>query len=255
MAESPGTVRPLVCATAQHRQMLDQVLDSFGVQPDYDLNLMSPGQTLAETTARVLAALDPLLAEAASGHGGRPGRYHHHPGRRPGGLLPRRSGGPRGSRPAHRRPGPAVSGRDEPRASPAAWPRCTSRPPPARRLQPAGGRHAPPPAFWSPAIPESMPFWKSRTRSPAAPCRPRRGRGWTRARKLILVTAHRRESFGAGIERICAALGALARRDDVQIVYPVHRNPNVHGAGVRAARRLPQRRSCSIRSNTPVSWT
>ena len=47
------------------------------------------------------------------------------------------------------------------------------------------------------------------------------------ARKLILVTAHRRESFGAGFERICRAVKTLAARGDVQIVYPVHPNPNV----------------------------
>jgi UDP-N-acetylglucosamine 2-epimerase (non-hydrolysing) len=47
------------------------------------------------------------------------------------------------------------------------------------------------------------------------------------ARKLILVTGHRRESFGGGFERICAALAKLAERRDVQIVYPVHPNPNV----------------------------
>jgi UDP-N-acetylglucosamine 2-epimerase (non-hydrolysing) len=50
------------------------------------------------------------------------------------------------------------------------------------------------------------------------------------SRKLIVVTAHRRESFGAGFEGICAALARLARRDDVEIVYPVHPNPNVQAA-------------------------
>ena len=48
-------------------------------------------------------------------------------------------------------------------------------------------------------------------------------------KKLILVTAHRRESFGEGIESICRGLARLARRGDVQIVYPVHRNPRVTG--------------------------
>jgi UDP-N-acetylglucosamine 2-epimerase (non-hydrolysing) len=47
------------------------------------------------------------------------------------------------------------------------------------------------------------------------------------AKKLILVTGHRRENFGDGFERICQALATLATRDDVQIVYPVHLNPNV----------------------------
>jgi UDP-N-acetylglucosamine 2-epimerase (non-hydrolysing) len=49
------------------------------------------------------------------------------------------------------------------------------------------------------------------------------------SRKLILVTAHRRESFGEGMLQICAALAELARRPDVQIVHPVHPNPNVRG--------------------------
>lgn len=48
-------------------------------------------------------------------------------------------------------------------------------------------------------------------------------------KKMILVTGHRRESFGGGFERICRALARLAHRNDVQIVYPVHLNPNVQG--------------------------
>ena len=59
---------------------------------------------------------------------------------------------------------------------------------------------------------------------------PARRRNWPQldaAKKLIVVTAHRRENFGDGFERICEALARLARRDDVQLVYPVHRNPNV----------------------------
>ena len=51
-----------VCVMAQHRAMLDQVLECFEVRPDYDLDLMTPGQTLAQITARAIAALDPLLA-------------------------------------------------------------------------------------------------------------------------------------------------------------------------------------------------
>jgi UDP-N-acetylglucosamine 2-epimerase (non-hydrolysing) len=57
-----------------------------------------------------------------------------------------------------------------------------------------------------------------------------RGREWPEldsSKKLIVVTAHRRESFGGGFERICQALAKIADRNDVQLVYPVHPNPNV----------------------------
>ena len=52
------------CVTAQHRGMLDQVLAVFQVAPEYDLDVMQPGQTLAQSTARILAGLEPVLADA-----------------------------------------------------------------------------------------------------------------------------------------------------------------------------------------------
>ena len=51
----------LVCVTAQHRQMLDQVLDAFSITPDYDLDIMKPGQTLSDITARVLKGLEEII--------------------------------------------------------------------------------------------------------------------------------------------------------------------------------------------------
>ena len=54
----------LVCVTAQHRQMLDQVLGVFGVKPDFDLDLMRLGQTLSALSARLIAGLEPVLADA-----------------------------------------------------------------------------------------------------------------------------------------------------------------------------------------------
>ncbi|WP_285889219.1 non-hydrolyzing UDP-N-acetylglucosamine 2-epimerase [Paenibacillus glycanilyticus] len=57
-------IESIVCVTAQHRQMLDQVLDFFEIQPNYDLNVMKDRQTLTETTVRVLEGLDPVLVEA-----------------------------------------------------------------------------------------------------------------------------------------------------------------------------------------------
>jgi len=62
LARMPG-VESLVCVTAQHRQMLDQVLDLFGIVPDVDLNLMRPDQSLAEITAAIFTHLDPVLKE------------------------------------------------------------------------------------------------------------------------------------------------------------------------------------------------
>jgi UDP-N-acetylglucosamine 2-epimerase (non-hydrolysing) len=59
------------------------------------------------------------------------------------------------------------------------------------------------------------------------------------ARRIIAVTAHRRESFGEGFERICRALLRLSRRDDVQIVFPVHPNPNVQGPVNRYLKDIP----------------
>ena len=60
LAKKPG-VEPLVCVTAQHRQMLDQVLNLFGIVPDFDLDLMRPDQSLAQLTAAVFNHLDPVL--------------------------------------------------------------------------------------------------------------------------------------------------------------------------------------------------
>ena len=61
LARMPG-VESLVCVTAQHRQMLDQVLDLFKIIPDVDLNLMHPDQTLSQVTAAIFTHLDPLLS-------------------------------------------------------------------------------------------------------------------------------------------------------------------------------------------------
>src|ERR1039458_9837658 len=117
-----------VCVTAQHRSMLDQVLAAFNVTPDCDLDLMQPGQTLAQITARILVALEPVIqaeqpdmvvvqgdTTTITGYGGGAGRYHNHARRCPGGFLPTRAGGTCGSRTAHRRPGAAISRGDESR--------------------------------------------------------------------------------------------------------------------------------------------
>ena len=62
LAQHPNEIISWVCVTAQHREMLDQVLELFGIVPDYDLDLMRPGQTLSGLTARVFTELDPVIA-------------------------------------------------------------------------------------------------------------------------------------------------------------------------------------------------
>lgn len=63
LAKHPQRVRSLVCVTAQHREMLDQVLHLFDIHPDYDLNLMRPGQSLPDLTSHLFTSLSPILAE------------------------------------------------------------------------------------------------------------------------------------------------------------------------------------------------
>ena len=55
------TLRPIVVVTGQHREMLDQVNEVFGITPDHDLNIITPGQSLTEITVRTLTGLEPLL--------------------------------------------------------------------------------------------------------------------------------------------------------------------------------------------------
>ena len=59
--ESRKEIESIVCVTAQHREMLDQVLDVFDIKPDYDLNIMKSGQTLSEITSRVLLGLEDII--------------------------------------------------------------------------------------------------------------------------------------------------------------------------------------------------
>ncbi|RMG89471.1 MAG: UDP-N-acetylglucosamine 2-epimerase (non-hydrolyzing), partial [Chloroflexi bacterium] len=62
--EADPDFESIVCVTAQHREMLDQVLDLFQITPDYDLNIMKPGQSLYEITANVITGLERVLNEA-----------------------------------------------------------------------------------------------------------------------------------------------------------------------------------------------
>jgi UDP-N-acetylglucosamine 2-epimerase (non-hydrolysing) len=63
LEKHPEVFKSLVCVTAQHRQMLDQVLNLFDIKPDYDLNIMKPGQDLTDIICNVLQGLEPVLAK------------------------------------------------------------------------------------------------------------------------------------------------------------------------------------------------
>ena len=225
MRERAGEFEVKVCATAQHREMLDQVLAVFGVQPDYDLDVMRPSQTLAQATSRILAALDPVLKEAkpklilVQGDttttlcGALAGFYHKIPvGHVEAGLRTRDIW----------RPFPEEMNRVLTTRLAALHfaPTETS----ARNLRDDLVPKDCVVVTGNSGIDAVLYVRGQLERGALA------GRDWPMldpAKRLIAVTAHRRESFGPGFERICAALGRLAARPDVQIVYPVHPNPNV----------------------------
>jgi len=214
-----------LCATAQHRDLLDQALESFGIRPDYDLDLMRPHQTLAQATARILAALEDVLREArphivlvqgdtATTFCGALAAFYE---RIPVGHVEA------GLRTWDRwQPFPEEMNRVL--TSRLATLHFAATEWAAKNLAAEGVDPASIHVTGNTGI-DAVLWVRDRLEDGTLS-----GRSWPElnaSRKLILVTAHRRESFGPGFERICTALGRLAQRPDVQIVYPVHPNPNV----------------------------
>lgn len=214
-----------VCVTGQHREMLDQVLGAFRVRPDHDLNLMTPGQTLFQSTSRILASLEPVLREeapevvvvqgdttttlcgalAAFYHGA--SVAHVEAGLRTGDLR----------QPFPEEMNRVLTGRlASLHFAATEWA--------AENLRGEGVR--PEDIFVTGNTGIDAVLWVrdelEQGRLTVAPMD-----GLDPSKKLIVVTAHRRESFGEGFERICRALAKLAERPDVQLVYPVHPNPQV----------------------------
>lgn len=219
-----------VCITAQHRQMLDQVLKLFGIEPDYDLNLMQPGQGLTEITTGVLSGVKSVVkdfepdlvlvhGDTTTAFSASLAAYYHQI--------------PVGHVEAGLRTGNIYS----------PWPEEVNR----RLTAGIAQLHfAPTHTSRSNLLAENIPdrniFVTGNTVIDAlfdvvALLRADKEKNEAysskfkidKNKRFILVTGHRRESFGAGFERICDALLRLAQRDDVQIIYPVHLNPNVEG--------------------------
>jgi UDP-N-acetylglucosamine 2-epimerase (non-hydrolysing) len=232
-------IEPVFLATAQHRQMLDQTLSVFGIRPEHDLNLMQPGQSLADLTARVITSVSnwcereqpaallvqgdttTVLASAIAAFYQRVPVGHVEAGLRTGNMqspypeeMNRRLTSPL----ARWHFCPTDISRENLLLESIAssqiyitgntvvdallWVR--------DRLQSAGV------SLESIADATKIPpNFVERFLKPAFS-------------RWILVTGHRRESFGGGFQRICQALAELAKRyPDVGILYPVHLNPNV----------------------------
>ena len=216
-----------VCITAQHREMLDQVLEVFKIKPHYDLNTMLPAQTLLQSTSHMLAELGTVLKHAVPDivlvQGDTTTTLC-------GAMSAFYSGIPIGHIEAGLRTGdmrqPFPEEMNRVMVSRLANLHFAATERAANNLRLEGVPNQFITVTGNSGI-DAVLQVKARLESGALI-----GREWPEIdprRKLILVTAHRRESFGAGFERICTALKLIAKRTDVQIIYPVHPNPNVSG--------------------------
>jgi UDP-N-acetylglucosamine 2-epimerase (non-hydrolysing) len=224
--------------TGQHRGLLDQVLDVFSIRPDHDLNVMQAGQSLHGVTARIVSALEPILADERPDWvlvhgdttttlcGSLAAFYSHIPvGHVEAGLRTFDLQAPFPEEMNRVVVGRLASLHFAPTASAAANLRAEGVP--SENIHVTGNTGID-------AVLEIQDGLElGRLRAAGLP-------ELNSSRKLIAVTGHRRESFGDGFERICAALARLADRDDVEIVYAVHPNPNVTE---------PVRRILGMRSN------
>ncbi|MBU6466102.1 MAG: UDP-N-acetylglucosamine 2-epimerase (non-hydrolyzing) [Burkholderiales bacterium] len=217
-----------VCVTGQHREMLAQVMALFGLQAQHELDVMRPNQTLNGLYARLLTAVGAVLdaeqpdcvlvhGDTTTAAAAAMAAFHRRiaVGHVEAGL---RSGNMHSPFPEemNRRLVDSMS----------TW---LFAPTPAAHE--AALREKVSGHIWvtGNTVIDALNATLARLDADAERQRALAQRySWLDAeRKLVLVTGHRRENFGEGFRNICAALEALAQRDDVQIVYPVHLNPNV----------------------------
>jgi UDP-N-acetylglucosamine 2-epimerase (non-hydrolysing) len=226
LKRTPG-IESFVCVTAQHRQMLDQVLDLFAISPDVDLDLMREDQSLAQLSAAIFSKLDPVLADYTPDWVLVQGdtttvaitallAYYHRikVGHVEAGLRTLDKWQPFPEE-INRRVAGVVA---DLHFAPTDWARnnLLHEGVPDKQITLTGN-----PVIDALQVVAAQPEPKSIISLLNKLDIRKNGK------KLILVTAHRRENFGDPLENICAALKQLASRDDVEIVYPVHLNPNV----------------------------
>jgi len=220
----PDQIESQVCITAQHREMLDQVLDIFDICPDVDLDLMQPGQTLPDLTARVLIELSRVLENVrpdvvlVQGDtttvmvGALAAFYRQIPvGHVEAGLRTRDRYSPFPEEINRRITDVLTTFYFAPTLTAAS------------ALQREGVSEDNIYVTGNTVIDALL--WVINQPEPAEIVTLMSG---LEAKRLILVTAHRRENFGAPLEQVCLGLRELVRRNpDIAIVYPVHLNPNV----------------------------
>lgn len=219
-----------VAVTAQHRQMLDQVLQLFGIIPDYDLNLMTPGQDLTSMTSNILAGLKPILEDYQPDliivHGDTTTTLaaslaafykkipvaHVEAGLRTHNIYS---------------PWPEELNRKVTSSISALHFAPTSR---ARQnLIEEGVKAESIFVTGNTVIDALLEVVEQLEADSARSAALDRTLKIDSSRSLLLVTGHRRENFGRGFDQICSALETIAARNDVQIIYPLHLNPNVKG--------------------------
>lgn len=215
-------------ATAQHRQMLDQVLDVFGIRPDFDLNVMRPQQTLAEITANVIAALDRVLVEVQPGmvlvQGDTTTTFV--------GAL---SSFYRGIPVGHVEAGLRTNDRANP------FPEEINR----RLTSSVADLHFAPTgtakrALLRENVARESIFVTGNTVIDALQIAVRREHTFSvpvlneivaRRKKIVLITMHRRENWGGPMESAARALRRIAElHPETELVFPVHLNPVVRDA-------------------------
>lgn len=233
-------VQTEVCVTAQHREMLDSVLKLFGIEPDHDLNIMAPGQTLYDITSRVLCGMGKVLQASrpdlvlvhgdttTSTSAALAAFYERIPvGHVEAGLRTNNIYSPWPEEMNRLLTGRLASYHFSPTQQSAANLRSENIP--EERIFVTGN-----------TVIDALQHVVARIREgdvrpdvveqlvghgvPAG-----RYRDWQEGhRGLVLITGHRRENFGQGFLEICDAIGELAsRHEGTDFLYPVHLNPNV----------------------------
>lgn len=231
-----GLFRTVICVTAQHRQMLDQVLSLFDIRPHFDLDIMKDNQDLFDITLQALTGLKEVFKETrpdvvlvqgdttTAFVGGLAGYYLKTPvAHIEAGLRTWNKYSPFPEE-ANRR---LLSVVTDYHFAPTEWSRSNLV---AEGTDPA--------RVWVTGNTVIDALLMIRERQDEGPARTALKEGFRDrwgidpgdGRRMILVTGHRRESFGVGFQNICRALKTIAgERPDVSIVYPVHLNPSVQG--------------------------